>query len=130
MGKGANRTGSIDQLRNRRWRVRVTVDGRQRTVGTYPDAETARQMRRAFLAEVEDEAIVAPASLTLRNFGEDWLNRRELHGSKTRAKVRNIENERSLWRRHIEPSALADMAVRSIRVRDVEDFAPRRRRAP
>jgi integrase len=52
-----------------------------------------------------------------------WLDRRELNRSRARAQVKNIWNERSIWNRHVQASPLADMAVESIRVRDVEDFA-------
>ena len=69
------------------------------------------------------EAIVAPGAITLAAFGREWLDRREIDGSSARSRVRSIQGERSVWTRHVAASALARIAVQSIRVRDVEGFA-------
>ncbi|MFW5921296.1 MAG: tyrosine-type recombinase/integrase [Polyangiales bacterium] len=80
-------------------------------------------MLRGFRAEVADGAIVASSELTPAMAGREWLDKREVRGSRARDRVRSIDGERSVWRRHVEPSDLAAMAVQSIRPRDVEDFA-------
>ena len=47
-------------------------------------------------------------------FAVEWLDLRELEGSDTRAEVRDVASERSVYRRHVEPSALAPMALDAI----------------
>ena len=122
--KRANGRGSVEVLSDGRARIRAVIDGKRRQVGPiYPDEATAQRMLAAWNAEVSDNAIVAPGAVTLAALGEEWLDRRELHGSRTRNKVKSIANERSIWRRHVEPSELASMAVQSIRTRDLERFA-------
>jgi len=120
--KRPNGEGTIE-LHHAKWRVRVVVEGRRVTLGRFDSEERARRMLRAHLAEVDAGSIIAPGALTLATLGVEWLDARELHGSRTRARVKDIHNERRLWERHVRPSALAALAVQSIRVRDVEAFA-------
>ena len=104
-------------------RVRVTADGRRRTLGTYDDESTASRILKAFLAEVDAGVILEARAVTLAQLGAEWLDQRELHGSRARTAVRSIRGERSVWRRHVESSDLAKMAVQSIRTVDVEAYA-------
>ena len=123
MRRRENGTGTVEQLRSGRWRVRVSVEGRRRSLGTFDTEPDARRMLAAFNAEVRDEAIVAPGAVTLASFGAEWLDRRELNGSRRRARVKNIDGERNRWARHVAPSELASMALQSIRTVDVERYA-------
>jgi integrase len=122
MKKRPNRTGTIDQRPSGRWRVRAIVDGRRRTLETFPDEITAKRALKAWLTARDEGFIEAPSSVTLRTFGESWLNRRELEGSSARAKVRSIRGERSVWRRHVAVSELAAMPLQDVRAADVERF--------
>ncbi len=79
-------------------------------------------MLAAHNAEVAEGNIVAPGALTLAALGSEWLDQRELHGSRTRERVKSTKQERSVWRRHVATSDLAQLAVQSIRARDVEAF--------
>ena len=128
--KRANGTGSIEETKGGSFRVRVVVDGKRKSLGTFDDYERAAGILAAFNAEVRDAAILAPSAVTLRAYGDEWLDRRELEGSDHRARVRSIASERSVWRRHVLPSDLADMALDTIRTRDVEAFLRWLRKRP
>jgi len=107
-----------------RWRVRATVpdeDGtpRKRTLETCDDELAAQRLARAWNARAEGGTHVPT------RFGQwvsDWLDRRELEGS-ARGEVRGIDGERSVAKRHVLPSPLAELAVQTITRADVEDFA-------
>jgi integrase len=114
--------GSVER-HGQRWRVRVSADGRRVSLGSYDTRADAERMLAAYLAEVTEGAIVAPGSVTLRAWGREWLDRRELHGSRLRAVVRSVADERSRWTRHVEASELADLPLESITPPDVDDFA-------
>jgi integrase len=114
--------GAVEELPSGRWRVRVRIERKLRTVGTFDTEKEARHFLKAFLADADADNIVVPGSITLQTFGTEWLDRRELSGSDQRAKVKDIGTERSLWRRHIATSKLAELAVQSVRPRDVKAF--------
>ncbi|MCA9615867.1 MAG: tyrosine-type recombinase/integrase, partial [Myxococcales bacterium] len=116
-------TSWIERHHNR-FRLRVRVDGRKSTLGTFDTREEAEVYLRAFRAEAETGAIENPGSLTLRRWGEEWLARRELEG------VRAVGKERSVWRTHVLAADFADWALDSIRTRDVQDWLAERSRAP
>ncbi len=107
-----------------RFRVRAIVPdetgtGRKRTLETYDDEIAAQRMTRAWNARAEGGAHVPT------RFGQwvsDWIDRRELEGS-ARGEVRGIDAERSVAKRHVLPSPLADLSVQTITRADVEDFA-------
>ena len=120
--KRENGSGSVEERADGRARGRVMVDGRRRTIGTFP-SEDAERMRRAWNTERDDGAIVASSTVTLAAYGAEWLDRRELHGSRRRETVRSIGGERSAWSRHVASSALARMPLTAIRPRDVEALA-------
>ena len=106
------------------WRVRAKVDGKKRTVnGRYATEAAADVMRDAWNMELESGGIASPDTLTLAKLGDVWLAGRELNGSRKRVEVKSIASEKSAWRTHVLPSALAGMHPASIRVRDVEAFA-------
>ena len=116
-----NGAGSIERHRAR-WRVRVTIEGRRRTLTTCETRREAQAILDAFLAERAAERILSSDALTLADLGQRWLDRREVEGSPTRTRVKSIETERSVWRRQVEPSPLAHLAIESIRIRDVEAY--------
>lgn len=120
--KRANGAGSIERLPDGRFRVRIYVGGRRRTLKTFDDVEVARRMLRAFNKERADGVIVAPSRVTLASYGATWLDERELKGSNVRFKVKSIDGERSVWARHVAPSDLAAMPIESIRQPDLDAF--------
>lgn len=112
----------MEQLANGKWRVRITVRGKRKTIGQFDTEKKARRMLKPHHAEVEAGNIEIPGAITLKELGAEWLDQRELHGSRTRTRVRSIDGERSVWRSHVLKSELANMAVQSIRASDVERF--------
>jgi integrase len=115
-------TGSIDELPDGRWRVRVTVGGKRRVLGCWDTEKEAQRRLDAWNSAVSNRAIEAPSGVTLAAYGAEWLDRRELNGSRARAAVRDVDSERSLWRRHVEPSKLGGKTLGDIRPRDVDAF--------
>lgn len=110
-----DRRGSIEPLPSGRLRVRVTgPDGRRGTIGTCDTRDEAEELLVAALAELDASAPVAGD--TLGAFGPRFLDRRELRG------VRNVGTERVNWKNHVEPSALAELPMKSITRRDVLAF--------
>lgn len=119
--KRANGEGSIEVLPNGKARVRYTVRGRRRSK-TFANEETARRMLAAVNVERAAGAIVDPDALTLRTFGAEWLDDRELHGNKRGRAVRDIRTERSIWTHHVERARFIDEPLSCIRTVDVEDW--------
>ena len=121
--KRQNGQGSLERLPNGRARLRVVVGGRRRQLGPiYETEEEARRMLAAHNAELASGGIVNAEVVSFADFGSEWLDGRALHGSPSRERVKNIRTERSRWARHVLPSSLAQMAVSSIRPRDVQAF--------
>lgn len=122
--KRANGTGSVEVLRDGRARIRAVIDGKRKQLGPlYPDADSARRVLKAWNAERGEGEILAGSELTLATYGSEWLDRREINGSRRREQVRSIAGERSVWRRHVAASDLAALPLTAIRPRDVEAFA-------
>ncbi len=94
--KRGNGSGSVEKLRDGRWRVRIFVDGKRTTLGIFDDEATAWSALRGYNAERRDGVIVAPTGLTFEAHGEAWLERRELS-----KRVRGIDEERDRWRAHV-----------------------------
>lgn len=124
-----NGQGSIDFYRGR-WRVRVLVEGARRTLGRFDSEERAQGILAAWIKNREAGEVEAPSETTLDSFAIEWLDLREIDGSDLRAEVKDVASERSVYRRHVEPSALARMPLDTITTRDVETFARWLRRRP
>jgi integrase len=125
--KRPNASGSIEVLPDGRARIRAVIDGKRRQVGpVYANREKALAMLAAWNAERDNGVIESPteaAAATLGAAGSAWIDVREVAGSRSRAVVKSVAAERSIWRQHVEPSALGKLAVGAIRTRDVEAFA-------
>lgn len=130
MTRRRNGEGTIEYHRAR-WRVRVWIDGKRKTIGSYETREMAERMLRAHLALVSSGRVIATSKLTVAALGEELLDMRELDGNRHGEPVRSIADERSVWRRHVLPSDLAKMPVVAVRVSDVEAYMRwlRRRKA-
>lgn len=122
-------SGSITLVGDR-FRVRISEGGKRVTLGTFAtheEAELVLEARKALHAAGRVET----GGTLLRDYGERWLDRRELDGA------RDIRNDRSRWRTHVLTSSLAGMPLESIGRRDVKlflddlrkkDATPRQRR--
>jgi integrase len=103
-------TGSIDQLPDGRYRLRVTVRGERRTVATYATREEADECRRATLAELERRgAAVAREPITVAAWGSRWLDERE----------RDDVSDRGRWRLHVEADPIGRLSLRRVTRGDV-----------
>lgn len=83
----ARRQGSVTPHRGR-WRVRITIDGRQRSAGVYDSRDEAEDVLAAML-----EQTGPTPKTTLRGWGAQWLDARERSGLR-----RDIAADRSRWR--------------------------------
>ena len=107
-------TGSVDALPSGRYRVRVRgADGRQLSLGAYPTEPEARAVLTAALRTLITERAAPTGPMTLRAWGERWLEQREADG------IRGIDQERSVWSVHVLNHALADLPLREITRRNV-----------
>lgn len=107
-------SGSITPV-GKRFRVRVSVGGQRKTLGTYATIEEAESTLAGWV-QLQATGEVEAGGTLLRDYGERWLDRRELDGA------RDIRNDRSRWRTHVLTSSLAGMPLESIGRRDVKLF--------
>jgi integrase len=120
MVKRPNGSSTLEQLPNGKWRVRATVRGRRVTLGIYDTKKAAQRAADSFAAGLARGAIDGDVTRTLAAWGEDWLDDREVHGSRDRAVVRSIRVERSAWATQVAPSELGRKRVTEITAADVE----------
>ena len=105
------------EARGGTYRIRHRVQGGKPVlVKDIPTRERAEELLAAYRAEVEAGSIVDPSGLTLRAWGAEWLDRRELSG-----RVRGIRQERGMWR-HVERAHFIDWELGVIRTPDVNDW--------
>lgn len=96
----ARRQGSVTPHRGR-WRIRFTVDGKQKSGGVYDDRGEAEEVLAALL-----EQTGVTASLTVRAWGERWLDRRETIGLH-----RDVPADRSRWKCYVLSQPWADEPI-------------------
>lgn len=104
-------TGSVWAYRGR-WRGEVMIDGERHGCMEGTEAE-ALAMLQAIIRRQTARSAELPTSITLRQWGEVWFQRREQDG------VRGVSRERSRWNRHILAAPFADRAIKSIDRADV-----------
>lgn len=109
--------GTIDKLASGRWRVRVTIDGQRRPLGTYATRDEAQAILDAAVRRIADGSVTADKSPTLAAFGRYWLPLWARLND-----VRDLPTERGRWERHVYGSTLGQMQIASIRQRHVRDF--------
>lgn len=90
--------GSIEPYRGK-FRARAPRAYNRITIGVADTEAEAQQLIEAFIRRNK------PTGLTLRVWGERWFRDRE---------TADVDVERSRWRSHVEPSALAAMSLRRI----------------
>jgi integrase len=94
-----------------RYRVRARVAGRRPVIAKGLGHAEAVEIANAYHV-VRHESDVRDG-LSLRDFGEAFLQRRE------RAGVRAIRTDRSRWKRHIAGATIGQLAVSTLESRDV-----------
>jgi integrase len=111
--------GTIDVLENGRVRLRMTIRGKQETIGYYDSEKDAELERDAMLA-VEHEAAGDYEGKTVGDVGKTVLTRREV-----RKEVRDPRSDWSRWDTHIKSDPIARMGVRRIQPKDVTKWLRR-----
>ena len=104
-----------------KWRARVP-DG----AGAYQEAGRVATEEEAWavlrgLAEQRARGELAIGGMTLRRWGLQFLDRREINGT------RNIDTDRSRWSAHVESASFVDWQLGDIRPTDVADWIDRLR---
>ena len=112
---------SRETLPSGKVRVRVVVRGKRRTLGVYETDDEAARMERAHESNIADRIIERPDGKTLRVFGREWLDDRELRGNKRGRRVKDLDSERSIWATHIETAEFVDWPMESLRTIDIEE---------
>ncbi len=99
------------------YRIRHRVrGGKPDLIKDIPTLEEAERLLAAWRSEVELGSVADPSKLTLRAWGAEWLDRREISG-----RVRGIRQERGMWR-HVERAHFIDWELATIRTPDVNDW--------
>jgi integrase len=96
-----------------RYRLRATIDGKRESLGCFDTIDEARAQSQAYFEVLHDHS----KSLTVAAWGRQWLDDREGRGTH-----RSIKDTRALWDRHIFPSALAPLTLRSVKQRHVQEW--------
>lgn len=106
--------GTIE-VRGGKFRVRLprALDP-SRASRTFETRELAEKFLRGASAVIQDAS--PNGHDTLASYVPDWIDRRELSG------IRSVRRERSVWRSHIEGTALASMPLASITKHDVREW--------
>jgi len=102
-----------------KFRVKARVDGKLATIASGLTEADAIETKRAH-AQLRREVAVRDG-VTLAEFGEGFLDRRELAG------VRAIRTDRSYWKSHIASAPIGKLPVASLVPADVFDWASRLR---
>ncbi|MBK8255738.1 MAG: site-specific integrase [Polyangiaceae bacterium] len=107
--KRANGAGSVSALGDGRFQVRMVIAGERRSLGVYPTYEEADEVRRATLMELSKVGAPPVGGVTLRMFGERFLNSRELSGD-----FQDSKKLRSVWRNNMEGTPIIDIPMRAL----------------
>ena len=105
------KTGTITATREGKWRVRATVRGVRRTIGSYDTRDEAERELAAVLLIVSDEL---RDGVTLGEYGDAWLDRRERSGM-----YRDPASDRGRWQNHVHGTHLAKVALPAVKRRHV-----------
>lgn len=117
-GRRAHGAGAVDVLPSGKVRVRVRMNG-ERISEVCSSVEEAEALRIALNSEKRTLAqMQEPEVLTLRKWGEKWLDEREVSG-----RIRNIAIERRNWKNHIVSAAFADLPLPEITRKMLREWA-------
>jgi integrase len=110
------------EVRGRHFRVRAYLDGKRTPLGTYTTETEAKSVLDG-LAALHCRGETSATAQTLRSYGAQWLNHRELEGK------RSVSSDRSRWEKHIVPESWAGLPLADVRKRDIREWASRLRKA-
>jgi len=115
-GQGGIETRKSDGACRGHFRDARGVIVRMPWCGSRRDAEEQLQ---AALEELEAANGLSTGSLTIRTWGKDFLDAREVNGG------RNLASERLLWKTHIETAEFIDCPLEAITSKDVKRWMAR-----
>jgi len=96
-----------------RYRLRATIDGKRESLGCFDTVDEARAQSQAYYELLHDHS----KSLTVAAWGRQWLDDREGRGTH-----RSAKDTGALRDRHIFPSGLASITLRSVKQRHVQEW--------
>lgn len=102
--------GTIDRLPSGNYRLRGYHEGRERTVGTYPELAEALGAARKMAGALVGRS----RGMTVNGWGKKWLKLRTRAG-----RHRGVEETRKVWDRYITKSQLGGMLLRDVRPKHV-----------
>lgn len=116
--------GTVERLPSGRYRARLhDAVGNRIPLGTFADEQTAAAVLNAARARLTDERPQVCGGITLREYGGQWLDRREASG------YRAAKGDRNRWHAHIDSDPIGDIAVEGIHPATVREWIERRSRA-
>lgn len=107
------RSGSITKHGDR-FRIRLSLDGKRHSLGMAKSYEEARGIRDAAIRQAEEKDGHLKRGKTLRTWGEDFLNERELDGHH-----RSVPKDRLCWKAGALKAPFIDEPMRKIKTSDV-----------
>lgn len=120
------RGGAWVEAHRGKHRVRVLQShggrDRKKTIRSFADVNEANAFVAKWNAAIVRGRIVPIQETTLATFAGEYFDDREVHGSRHRARVRDVKSERSLFRRHIAESELARVPLPKITPEHVDAF--------
>ncbi len=119
--KRGNGFGTIEKTRDGKYRAR-RAGGKRETIAIYDTRDEAERILAGWNAAIQSGDILADGGITLATFAAEWFTRRRLHGNQRAQKVRDVENEWSVWTNHVLPSDLASNPLDMIRRVEVQDW--------
>lgn len=119
----ARRLGSVE-FKDGKYRARIRVDGKLKSLGSFATAHEADLMIDAYS---RSHATQSPfVGDTLRAWGADWLKARELD----KRFNRSWKGARSVWRARVDTAPFADRPLAAITARDVKLWVGEQLRTP
>jgi hypothetical protein len=109
--------GSVDELPSGRFRVRLTTDGKRRSLGVFATGEEAQGVLHAARVRLADGTAAPVGGRTLRGFGTGRMKERELSED-----VPAIEADKSRWCTRIVVVLFFERPSASISPRNVADW--------
>jgi integrase len=108
--------GAIEE-RNGRFRARQRIGGERIELGSFPTRAEAEGVIAAAAERVAAGEFTAPGAVTLRAFGEGFLDRREGGGEHA-----DVATDRSRWRSHVASARFADEPLASLTPAAIRDW--------
>jgi len=106
-------TGSVDLCKGR-WRARIRFDGKRVSLGLF---DTELEARAAVAAHRKNRG--GDHASSLADFGNDHIDRRELHGK------RGVEDDRNIWGLFVRDDLLGQKDMTKLNARDAEEWLDR-----